>query len=260
MAATDGSFDALTEGLTAAIDVSGFAAGSHTLYVRARDAAGNWSAAVSVVVTVVPPDLIFADSFASGSFSAWSSFTGAGISVAPTAALDGDGFGMQASITGGAGGYVTDTRPVQEPAYHAQFLFNPNGARPGNNTPHAIFAGQDGANTTIFRLQYRRQNQAGGTYQIRAGVLTAGGEVFTSWHTITDGTANRLEIAWASGTSATFDLHINGVVVQSLTNLNTSAYRLETILLGPSQGLTGAMTGVEYFDAFVSKRYTVIGP
>ena len=41
--------------LSATVDVSGWPAGAHALLVRARDAAGNWSAGTQVVVTVTPP-------------------------------------------------------------------------------------------------------------------------------------------------------------------------------------------------------------
>jgi FtsP/CotA-like multicopper oxidase with cupredoxin domain len=61
MAATDGTFDSLSEALTATIDVGAWAEGDHTLYVRARDAAGNWSFTGSTVVTVIhaPSLLLF---------------------------------------------------------------------------------------------------------------------------------------------------------------------------------------------------------
>lgn len=52
MQPADGAFDAVTEGLTASVDMSAQSAGDHTLYVRGRDAAGNWGAAAFVVVTV----------------------------------------------------------------------------------------------------------------------------------------------------------------------------------------------------------------
>jgi FtsP/CotA-like multicopper oxidase with cupredoxin domain len=58
MAADDGTFDSMTEGLTANIDVSGWADGVYTLFLRARDAAGNWSDTISVDLTVsgsIPP-------------------------------------------------------------------------------------------------------------------------------------------------------------------------------------------------------------
>jgi hypothetical protein len=261
MQALDGDFDSPAESLTAAIDVSGFTAGAHTLYVRARDAAGNWSAADSVVLTVEPPDAIFADSFASGDLTAWNGGAVGSVSAAAAAAMDGDGFGMQAVLAGNTPGYVTDLTPIQDPEYHARFYFNPNGTLTGQNQAYTIFSGADAADTTIFRVQYRRQNQGGGTYQVRASALSGGAFVNTAWHTITPNDPHWIEIAWASGTNAEFSLYIDGAIpVETLSGLDTSAYLLETAQLGPSVGLANQASGTLYFDAFVSRRYTVIGP
>jgi hypothetical protein len=260
MSASDGAFDSSTEGLTATIDVSGFTAGSHTLYVRARDAAGNWSATDSVVLTVQPPDDIFADSFTSGDLVAWNGGAVGPVSAAAAAAMDGDVFGMQAVINGNTPGYVTDLTPIQEPEYHARFYFNPNGTLTGQNQAYAIFSGADAADTTIFRVQYRRQNQGGGTYQIRASALSGGAFVNTAWNTITPNDPHSIEIAWASGNPASFSLSIDGGLAEELTGLDTSAYLLDAVQLGPSVGLANQASGTLYFDAFASRRYTAIGP
>lgn len=258
MQAADGVFDSSTEGLTAAIDVTLWTAGDHTLSVRARDAAGNWSAAVPYVLSVVKPDAVFADSFVSG-FAPWSATTG-NAAVTAAAALDGDGAGLAVTMAGITPGYVTDLTPAGEPSYHARFYLNPNGALTGNNQAYTVFAGQNAAGTTIFRVQFRRQNAAGGTYQVRASALSAGAFVNTDWFNINNNAANPVEIAWASGPAASFSLYVHGGLQQTLTGLDTSAYLLDTVQLGPSVGLTGAASGTLYFDAFVSRRYTVIGP
>lgn len=52
MSAVDGAFNSPVENVTASVDMSAQPAGNHTLYVHGRDAAGNWGAAGSVVVTV----------------------------------------------------------------------------------------------------------------------------------------------------------------------------------------------------------------
>lgn len=261
MQALDGAFDSSTESLTAAIDVSGFTAGAHTLNVRARDAAGNWSATASVVLDVEPPDDIFADSFQSGNLAAWNGGAVGPVSAAVAATMDGDGFGMQAAMAGNTPGYVTDLTPALEPSYHARFYFNPNSSLTGQNQAYTIFAGQNTAGTTIFRVQFRRQNAQGGTYQIRASALSGGAFVNTNWFTIANNTAHWIEIDWASGTSAAFNLYIDSTTpAQTLTGLNTSAYLLDAVQLGPSVGLANQASGTLYFDAFVSKRYTAVGP
>ena len=64
MNASDGAFDSPTEGVTASIDVSGWAVGQYTLYVHGKDAAGNWGATESVVldVTEAPSTIMYVES------------------------------------------------------------------------------------------------------------------------------------------------------------------------------------------------------
>jgi hypothetical protein len=260
MQAADGAYDSTTEGLTATIDVTLWAPGDHTLSVRARDAAGNWSATATYILSVVKPDAIFADSFQSGDTSAWSGGAVDPVSVIAAAEMDGDGFGMGVTMAGvDSAGFVTDLTPIAESSYHARFYLNPNGVLTGNNQAYTIFAGQDSTGTTIFRVQFRRQNAAGGTYQVRASALSAGAFINTNWFTINNNSAHAIEIAWTSGSPASFSLYVNGVLRQTLNGLNTSAYQLETVLMGPSAGLTAAASGTLYFDNFVSTRFTVIG-
>jgi plastocyanin len=56
MAAADASFDSVSEGVTASVDVSALALGSHTLHVRGQDSAGNWGGTqlAAFDVTAVP--------------------------------------------------------------------------------------------------------------------------------------------------------------------------------------------------------------
>lgn len=52
LASTDGRFDEGTEELTGSIDTSGLSEGKHTVFVRARDAAGNWGAVSAAFLEV----------------------------------------------------------------------------------------------------------------------------------------------------------------------------------------------------------------
>jgi len=108
-------------------------------------------------------------------------------------------------------------------------------------------------------VQVRRQNAGGGTYQVRLAVLRAGGTTTTSWYAISNA-AHSVEIAWQSSTTASASLYTDGTLRQTLTGLNTSAYTLESVRLGPSAGLVGTASGTLYFDAFVSKRSSYVGP
>ncbi len=247
--------------LSATIDVSAWAPGDHDISVRAQDEAGNWSAAESTVLCVVKCNDIFADSFASGDTTAWSATTGA-VTVIAGAAMDGDANGMAAGITGGTASFVSDGTPDAETSYHARFYFNPNSALSNNNQAITLLEGQDAGSGSIFRVEYRRRNAQGGSYQVRGVVLTAGGEEATAWVDINNNSANAVEIAWQSGTAADFSLYVHGGLQETLTGLDTTASQLGSAHLGPSggNGLSGSASGSVYIDAFVSTRYTVIGP
>jgi FtsP/CotA-like multicopper oxidase with cupredoxin domain len=243
----------------------GWLPGNHTVYIRAKDASGNWGTRAQVVVNVVMPNNIFANGFDAGNFAAWS----AAFNVAPNSAAVGifplaaaaqsGGFGMQARINGNTPGFVTDNTPLVDPSYHARFYFNPRGTTSGNaQQAMTIFAGQNAAGTNIFQVQYRRLTNGGGTYQVRLWVLRAGGNSVTGWYNINNNAWNAIEIAWQSGTTAQNSLYINGTLRQIMT-LNTSAYKLDAVRLGPSAGLVAGAAGVMYFDSFMSTRNTVIG-
>ena len=56
MAAADASFDSVSEGVTASVDVSALSLGAHNLFVQGQDSAGNWGSSdvVAFSVTTVP--------------------------------------------------------------------------------------------------------------------------------------------------------------------------------------------------------------
>jgi uncharacterized repeat protein (TIGR01451 family) len=258
MSAADGAFDSLTEGLTATISPSGWAPGNHTLFVRAMDTAGNWSATVSTVVTVLQADLIFSDSFGSGNASAWSGGITGPASVTAAASLAGTpAFGLQVALTGNTPGYVTDNTPANETTYHARFYFNPRGTLSAN-TQMDIFAARNTVGAPVVRVQYRRTGA--GLYQVRLAVNRFGGVTNSNWVTIANNTAHYIELDWQSAASATIRFYVNGVLQQTLTGLNTSQFTIDSALLGPSGGLVAGSSGTPYFDHFESRHTTYIGP
>ncbi|MHB8891132.1 MAG: multicopper oxidase domain-containing protein [Candidatus Limnocylindrales bacterium] len=238
-----------------------WAAGNHTLNARVRDAAGNWSTVSSTIVAVVLPDNVFADSFGSGGTSAWTSVTDttSALSVTAGASLNGSpALGMQTTLGGTAGRYVTNATPRLDASYHARFYFNPNGALLANSgvaNSTTILSGLNAANNVIFQVQVRRQNAGGGTYQVRLVVARAGGTTATSYYTITNA-SHYIGVAWQSAASASASLVTDGTVRRTLTNLNTSANLLDAVRLGPSAGLSNAATGTLHFDGFASTRRT----
>jgi len=54
MAASDGSFDSTTEGVTASVDTAGLTEGQHILFVRGQDANGNWGAFSAIFLNAMP--------------------------------------------------------------------------------------------------------------------------------------------------------------------------------------------------------------
>jgi hypothetical protein len=163
---------------------------------------------------------------------------------------------MQATLGGGtAPGYVSDTSPTVEAYYHARFYFNPHGANPGSGQV-TIFSGLNASNATLFQVQLRK---SGSNYQLRGAVLNKGTTTYTNWFTISNNAAHAVEIAWSSATSSFFQFYTDGALKQTLSNLNTAAYSVETVRLGPSAGLTGTTSGSLYFDSFVSTRSLLLG-
>jgi hypothetical protein len=57
MSPADGSFNSKTEGVTAQVDTTGWAAGQHLIFVRGQDASGTWGAYTAVFLTITgdPP-------------------------------------------------------------------------------------------------------------------------------------------------------------------------------------------------------------
>ncbi len=249
---------ALAVDVLATVDFAarGWAAGNHTLYVRARDAVGNWSLSVSKVVNVVLPNAIFSDGFEVGLAPPWTSRMGVNVSRTAAAAQAGS-FGMRVTVTGNTPGYVTDGTPLLDASYHARFYFNPNSMANGLNSA-IIFRGMNAANQSIFQVQCRRAS-AGGAYQVRLVVSRAGGATTTNWYPITNNAWHAIEIDWASGTAASARLYTDGTLKQTLTGLNTSAYLLDLVQLGPLGGLGVGASGAPYFDNFVSTRRSLIG-
>lgn len=220
------------------------------------------TATATATPTLPPTDNIFADSFESGNFSAWSSaVTGSGkLSVTGGAALSGTR-GMQATISSTTPIYVADLSPNAEASYHARFYFSANTLSLANGNSHDIFAGRNSAGKVIFNLQLRRSS---GVFQVRATALTNSGTTqATNWYTLQGG-SNSIEIAWqaattSSGTNGSVSLWLNGTLQQAKTGLTNGSYRLDEVRLGPVGNIPSGTGGTEYYDAFVSTRTTYIG-
>jgi hypothetical protein len=246
-------------GLTATVVTAGLTAGSYTVSIRIRDAAGNWSTGTKGVrtatLTVTAPvsDAIFSSGFETGGapwgWTSRSTSTTSRLNVTAGAALAGS-LGLQAQ--GNNTNYVqynfgTSANPVTA-TYDARFSFNPNS---NVSTGQDILAAatSSGFGTQLFHLRYRR---SGSTPQVQVQV---GATANPTWVNITDGASNALEVVWRSGT--TLDLYVNGTLSQTLT---ATAGTVGAVRLGSVT--SGGSSVAEFFDAFVSKRSLspLVGP
>jgi hypothetical protein len=256
MVATDGAFDSATEAIRAVLNASTFSAGTHTLRIRAEDAAGNWGAPVNASLTVTASDTVFADGFESGNLSAWSTSSGGStrIGVSGAAALTGS-YGMRAVINGKTPSYVQDDRPASQTSARTRFRFDPNGTTTNGLTTTAL-VGNSGNGTAVFRVEFRT---VAGAPQVRGLVHRKGGDSTTAWYGVTDA-PHTVEIAWTSSANASFTLYVDGVAKQTLTGLATGQWTLEQVRMGPSAGLAAGVTGTQFYDDYVMNRTTYVGP
>jgi hypothetical protein len=209
-------------------------------------------------------DLIFADGFESGSLGSWTSNTNdvGDLSVTPAAALAGSQ-GLQAVIDDATAIYVTDDTPNAEPRYRARFYFDPNSIPMLSGEAHYIFKGFVDVSTEVLRVEFR---QSSGAYQIRAALLDDGTTWINTntWYTITDA-FHSIELDWRASTApgannGGLTLWIDGVQQADLTGVDNDTRRVDRARLGALSGIDAGTRGTYYFDAFVSRRQTYIGP
>ena len=238
--------------------------------VRATNAGGD-SPASNVANATTPAcllDLIFADGFESGSFSAWSGRpVGSNLRVTATAALAGSSQGMAALMANNIGMYITDQRPNAEPRYRTRFYFDPNTITMTSGDAHFIFYGYQGTTTVVLRIEFRRLNSS---YQLRFAALndtpTTGAATWrtSSYVTISDA-PHFLELDWQAATAAganngSLTFWIDGIQRTPLTGLDNDTRRIDIARLGPIGGLDTGTRGSYYLDAFESRRRSYIGP
>jgi hypothetical protein len=207
-------------------------------------------------------DLIFADGFENGSFSAWSSeATDFGdLTVATSASLNGS-FGLRALLDDNNTIYVQNNSPANEARYRSRFRFDPNSISMASGNTHVIFQGYTGSNTATLRVEFRRNS---GLYQVRAALRNDAFTWFvTNWFTISDA-PHTIETDWRAATSAganngQLGLWIDGAQVAQGTGVDNDAQRIEFVRLGSVSGVDTGTRGVYYFDSFESRRQNYIG-
>ena len=254
--AADGSFGGATESAIATIGLAGRPAGELVVSLRARDGAGSWSAVTTASGLITPSDGLFSDGFESGTTSRWSGQTGGSKLAVTTNAAFAGAYGLSASVTSGASAYVTDTTPASVTSYHARFGFDSRGLSTAGKSVD-VFAALTGRNALVLEVQYRRD--ASGSAQVRVGSARSGGTAWSNWLTLPSG-RHAIEVGWQSARTATVGLWLDGQLAAQLAGLDTRAFTIETIRLGPSAGLAKSMSGELQFDRFVSSAGSLIGP
>jgi hypothetical protein len=214
--------------------------------------------------TATPPgtDLIFADSFESGSLSSWTSSAtdGGDLSVSSAAAIRGVR-GLQAVIDDNNAVSVTSDHPNAEPRYRARFYFDPNSITMSSGDAHILLRGYSGS-TIALRVEF---GFSAGAYRIRVGLLNDGsGWTETGWLTFSDA-PHSFELDWRAATGAGANnggltLWIDGTQQANLTGVDNDTRRIDRVLLGAVAGVDAGTRGTYYFDAFESRRQTLIGP
>lgn len=201
---------------------------------------------------------LFADGFESGNLSAWSSSVtqGSDLSAQASAALIG-AWGMRATINDTASIYVRDNSPVNESAYRARFMFDPNTISMAVSDTHIIFQSQTSASISVLQLQLRRIATG---YQLNAQVRKDDSLwLTTAWVNISDA-PHTLAVEWRASaptlSNGLFTFDLDGVNVGTLAGIDNDTHRIDYSRLGAVFGMDSGTSGQYYFDAFDSWRVT----
>ncbi|MBK7317720.1 DNRLRE domain-containing protein [Candidatus Villigracilis affinis] len=208
------------------------------------------------------PGFIFADGFESGNFSAWSEANtdGGDLFVSHEAAAIGN-YGMEAFIDDISQIEVDDDRPNGATHYSARFYLNPNTVYMPNNNSMYVFVGDTDPDGWAFCLGMKRMADY---YSLAMCGLDDtnqwldGKEIYISdeWQAV--------EMEWkAATTSGANDgymkLWINGVLVDTISNIDSDASRITDVSLGFDSDVSASSSGSVYFDAFESRQGQYIG-
>jgi hypothetical protein len=211
----------------------------------------------------VPGDVISADGFESGDFSAWSwsETDGGDLSVCAGGALVG-GQGLCAMLDDNNTLYVQDDLADDEGRYRARFYFDPNSIGMGDGEAHTIFIGMASPYTWVMRVSLGGYN---GNYYLIAGLVDDSG-VWTdsAWYLIGDG-PHAVEVDWrAASVSGANDggmtLWVDEVQKVDLSGVDNDTRRVDRVRLGAVAGVDNGTRGTYYFDEFESRRGSYIGP
>ena len=130
-----------------------------------------------------------------------------------------------------------------------------------NNNAHYIFNGYQGTSSVMFRVEFRFNKK----YEIRVALVNDKAVWKNSkWIAISDA-VHFFELDWSAATAVGANngylkLWVDGVLKQNLTKVDNDTRRLDRINLGAVEAIDKGTRGNYFFDEFVSRRRTYIGP
>jgi len=179
--------------------------------------------------------------------------------------MNSSGVGLQAVVDDTAGIYVQDDSPRAENRYRARFYFDPNGFDPGEAQSHfrtRIFLAFE--ENPIRRLAAVVLKRQAGAYSVMGRCrLNDGTQADTGFFPISNA-PHVIEVDWRRASSPVavdgrFELFIDGGSVSALSGLANGVSAVDFARMGALSVKTGA-AGTMYWDEFVSRRKTYIGP
>jgi hypothetical protein len=251
-----------------ATDATWLKGGSHTVFVRALDAAGNWGPSTAVTATLKPVT-VFASGWetpTNGSFG-WTNTTGTGVTSSTATPIAGTR-SLQVVTTTTSTGYQSQTVPVPPargqaalPAIGNVFSAHVTMA-PGNTAttnPLSVMgfaagaANANPANGDFAEIQYRRQ---GATVSFRVG--SSAGQAannptiqWSGWTTVTTAANYAIVLTYTQGAAGGVTATVNGTAIATATR-STINYGVGTVRVGAISSPGVAMT--IKFDSFSSAR------
>jgi YD repeat-containing protein len=220
----------------------------------------------TVTPTATPADLIFADSFESGDFSAWSYYTPSGDLFVDTAARIVGNYGLRNVVDNNGARFVQDDTPGGESSYHARFYFDPNSIQM-NSGNHVIFQGYkyNGMElpAAVVRVEVGKDKDTG-LYQVRAAIRKNNNDwIFSPAYTFSD-YHHAFEIRWRAGTGiarpdGVLQFWLDGELKYSQTNVDNHTHRVDFARLGVVEPPDVGTAGSHCLDHFESRQNSYIG-
>jgi carboxypeptidase T len=200
MTASDGTFNATTEGLAGTVATGGLSVGRHIVYVRARDAGGTWGAvsAVFLNITNTPPPV--AASFTSSCSALTCNFNASGSSGSITSYAWAFG-------DGGAGSGVTTSRTYAAAGTFNVTLTVSDGSASNSTTqPVTVSSGP----TAVAEVE--SNNSIGTAQLVSANPATVNGTIGTTtdtdYYRVTLGAGKTLTATLTPNATSDYDLFI----------------------------------------------------